>query len=179
MTTPPPPPEPAPDQRPIRVLFVCLGNICRSPAAEGVFLDLLEQHGRSHHFEVDSAGTGDWHVGRLADARMRTAASRRGLQLASRARQLEPEDLHRFDLIVTMDRHNLAAVKDLARRSKGGARITPMTSFCRRHRIEDVPDPYSGGQEGFEFVLDLLEDACAGLLASLPTEAGQGPRPTP
>ena len=171
MTTPPPPPEPAPDQRPIRVLFVCLGNICRSPAAEGVFLDLLEQHGRSHHFEVDSAGTGGWHVGRLADARMRTAASRRGLQLASRARQLEPEDLHRFDLIVTMDRHNLAAVQDLARRSRGGARITPMTNFCRRHRIEDVPDPYNGGPEGFEFVLDLLEDACAGLLASVSWEA--------
>jgi protein-tyrosine phosphatase len=171
-----PPPEPEAHQRPTRVLFVCLGNICRSPAAEGVFLDLLEQQGRSHHFVVDSAGTGGWHVGRLADTRMRTAAARRGLQLTSRARQLEPEDLHRFDLIVTMDRHNLAAVKDLARRSRGAARITPMTSFCRRHRIEDVPDPYDGGPEGFELVLDLLEDACAGLLASLPCE--QGPRQT-
>jgi len=165
-----------PNQPPTRVLFVCLGNICRSPAAEGVFLDLLEQQGRSQNFEVDSAGTGGWHVGSLADARMRNAAARRGLQLASRARQLEAEDLHRFDLIVTMDRHNLAAVKDLARRSGGGAQITPMTSFCRNHRIEDVPDPYDGGPEGFELVLDLLEDACAGLLASLPCE--QGPRPT-
>lgn len=177
-----PPPEPGANKRPTRVLFVCLGNICRSPAAEGVFLDLLEQHGRSHHFEVDSAGTGGWHVGRLADARMRTAAARRGLQLASRARQLEPEDLHRFDLIVTMDRHNLAAVKDLARRSRGAARITPMTSFCRRHRIEDVPDPYDGGAEGFELVLDLLEDACAGLLASVPCAElpwVEATRPTP
>jgi protein-tyrosine phosphatase len=182
-----PPPTPGRQQGPIRVLFVCLGNICRSPAAEGVFLELLEQHGRTHHFEVDSAGTGGWHVGRLADARMRAAAARRGLQLTSRARQLEPEDLHRFDLIVTMDRHNLAAVKDLARRSRGAARITPMTSFCRRHRIEDVPDPYDGGPEGFELVLDLLEDACAGLLASVPGEelpcvdppCTEGPRPTP
>ena len=182
-----PPPTPGRQPGPIRVLFVCLGNICRSPAAEGVFLELLEQHGRTHHFEVDSAGTGGWHVGRLADARMRAAATRRGLQLTSRARQLEPEDLHRFDLIVTMDRHNLAAVKDLARRSRGAARITPMTSFCRRHRIEDVPDPYDGGPEGFERVLDLLEDACAGLLASVPGEelpgvdppCTEGPRPTP
>ena len=112
--TSPPACEPSPNQRPTRVLFVCLGNICRSPAAEAVFLDLLDQQGRSHHFEVDSAGTGGWHVGCLADARMRNAAARRGLQLTSRARQLEPEDLHRFDLIVTMDRHNLAAVKDPA-----------------------------------------------------------------
>jgi protein-tyrosine phosphatase len=105
---------------------------------------------------------------------MRNAAARRGLQLTSRARQLEPEDLHRFDLIVTMDHHNLAAVKDLARRSGGGARITPMTSFSSRHQIEEVPDPYEGGPEGFELVLDLLEDACAGLLSSLPCE--QDPR---
>jgi protein-tyrosine phosphatase len=174
--TSPPACEPSPNQRPTRVLFVCLGNICRSPAAEAVFLDLLEQQGRSHHFEVDSAGTGGWHVGCLADARMRNAAARRGLQLTSRARQLVQEDLRRFDLIVTMDRHNLAAVKDLARRSGGGARITPMTSFSGRHQNEDVPDPYQGGPEGFELVLDLLEDACAGLLASLPCE--QGPRQT-
>jgi len=172
--TSPPAPELGPNQRFTRVLFVCLGNICRSPAAEAVFLDLLEQQGRSNHFVVDSAGTGGWHVGCLADPRMRNAAARRGLQLTSRARQLEPEDLHRFDLIVTMDHHNLAAVKDLARRSGGGARITSMTSFSGDHRIEDVPDPYEGGPEGFELVLDLLEEACAGLLASLPWE--QGPR---
>ncbi len=168
--TSPPASEPGHNQRATRVLFVCLGNICRSPAAEAVFLDLLEQQGLGDHFVVDSAGTGGWHVGCLADARMRTAAASRGLQLASRARQLQPEDLHRFDLVVTMDRHNLAAVKDLARRSGGDARITPMTSFCRQLRIEDVPDPYEGGPEGFELVLDLLEDACASLLASLTCE---------
>jgi len=174
--TSPPLPEPGPNQRATRVLFVCLGNICRSPAAEAVFLDLLEQKGTSHHFEVDSAGTGSWHVGCLADARMRNAAARRGLQLTSRARQLDPADLHRFDLIVTMDHHNLAAVKDMAHRSGGGARITSMANFSQHHRIEDVPDPYEGGPEGFELVLDLLEDACAGLLASL--SCGQGPRQT-
>jgi protein-tyrosine phosphatase len=135
----------------------------------------LEQQSRSNYFEVDSAGTGGWHVGCLADARMRNAAARRGLQLVSRARQLEPKDLHRFDLIVTMDRHNLASVKDMARRSGGSARIIPMTSFCRQHRIADVPDPYDGGPEGFELVLDLLEDACGGLLAALTSE--DGPRP--
>jgi protein-tyrosine phosphatase len=159
---------PGTPEPPIRVLFVCLGNICRSPAAEGVFLHLLAREGLEAHFTVDSAGTGGWHAGRPADARMRAAAARRGITLTSRARQLEPADLKRFDHILTMDADNLEAVEALARQVEGaGAAITPMVRHCRRFRSEEVPDPYYGGEQGFEHVLDLLEDACAGLLDSL------------
>jgi len=154
-----------------RVLFVCLGNICRSPAAEGVFVHLLQQHGLEGQFVVDSAGTGGWHVGRRADARMREAAARRGIDLTSRARQIDLADLHSFDHILTMDGANLAAVQALSREAGNPtdqARITAMTAYCRRHNgVHEVPDPYYGGSKGFEQVLDLLEDACEGLLEAL------------
>jgi protein-tyrosine phosphatase len=155
-----------------RVLFVCLGNICRSPAAEGVFLDCLERAGLADRFMVDSAGTGGWHVGKPADPRMRAAAARRGLELTSRARQLEPADLDRFDHILTMDADNLAAVQAMARRHQaagGGqqALVAPLVRYCHHHQASEVPDPYYGGEQGFEQVLDLLEDACGGLLETL------------
>jgi protein-tyrosine phosphatase len=159
-------------EHPIRLLFVCLGNICRSPAAEGVFLHLIGGRGLEHAFVVDSAGTGDWHVGRPADPRMRSAAARRGIVLPSRARQITRDDLTRFDHVLTMDRQNLRAVRALARPGDATARIAPLTGHCRRFRVEEVPDPYYGGEEGFDRVLDLLEDACAGLLETL--QAGQG-----
>jgi protein-tyrosine phosphatase len=153
------------------VLFVCLGNICRSPAAEGVFLHLLAREGLESAFVVDSAGTGGWHVGRPADPRMRAAAARRGIELPSRARQLEAADLLRFDHILTMDANNLAVVRSLAGSLSGDegatAWIRPLTEHCRRHESREVPDPYYGGDEGFEHVLDLLQDACAGLLQAL------------
>ena len=158
-----------------RLLFVCLGNICRSPAAEGVFLHLLAQEGLEDQFVVDSAGTGGWHVGNPADRRMRAAAERRGIHLPSRARQIETADLHRFDRILTMDDDNLRAVQALARgldrqpqQPKAPmARIEPITRHCSRFQVRDVPDPYYGGEQGFEQVLDLLEDACSGLLQEL------------
>ncbi|CAK6701126.1 low molecular weight protein-tyrosine-phosphatase [Synechococcus sp. CBW1107] len=168
-----------------RLLFVCLGNICRSPAAEGVFLHLLAREGLEQAVVVDSAGTGGWHVGRQADPRMRAAAARRGIALPSRARQIERADLERFDRILTMDEDNLRAVQSLARagRQKSertdaeatdgngaahpGALVEPITNHCRRFRAREVPDPYYGGEEGFEQVLDLLEDACSGLLEDL------------
>ncbi|MBM5798673.1 MAG: low molecular weight phosphotyrosine protein phosphatase [Cyanobacteria bacterium K_Offshore_0m_m2_072] len=152
-----------------RVLFVCLGNICRSPAAEGVFLHQLAQAGATERFVVDSAGTGGWHVGNPADRRMREAASRRGITLTSRARQLEPGDLQRFDHILTMDASNLDQVQALARKAGSGSRasIEPLVRYCRRFEASEVPDPYYGGDAGFEQVLDLLDDACAGLLAAL------------
>ncbi|MEB3235331.1 MAG: low molecular weight protein-tyrosine-phosphatase [Cyanobacteriota bacterium] len=154
-----------------RVLFVCLGNICRSPAAEGVFLHQLEQRGVADRFVVDSAGTGGWHVGQRADARMRAAAERRGITLSSRARQLELGDIHRFDHILAMDDNNLTAVQALARQAgtpHDQAQIEAMTRYCRRHRgTSEVPDPYYGGEQGFDHVLDLLDDACAGLLETL------------
>jgi len=155
-----------------RVLFVCLGNICRSPAAEGVFLHGLEQAALTDRFVVDSAGTGGWHVGKPADARMRAAAARRGMEFTSRARQLEMADLSRFDHILTMDADNLAAVQAMARRLENAgaqphAQVEPLVRYCRRHQASEVPDPYYGGEQGFEHVFDLLEDACAGLQDAL------------
>jgi protein-tyrosine phosphatase len=157
---------------PQRLLFVCLGNICRSPAAEGVFLHLLAREGLDDQFVVDSAGTGSWHVGKPADRRMLAAAERRGIALPSRARQIEPADLGRFDRILTMDNDNLAAVAAMARSSPAAAAqelalIEPITRHCRQFSLEEVPDPYYGGEDGFEQVLDLLEDACSGLLDQL------------
>ncbi len=159
---------------PTRVLFVCMGNICRSPAAEGVFLHLLAEAGLEDCFAVDSAGTGGWHVGHRADRRMIAAAERRGIHLPSRARQIEAADLQRFDHILTMDADNLAAVRRLERQAPGGARISPLIDHCRQRRSPEVPDPYYGGEDGFERVLDLLEDACAGLLEDLLQERRQG-----
>ena len=153
-----------------RLLFVCLGNICRSPAAEGVFLHLIAREGLEDRFVVDSAGTGGWHVGNPADRRMRAAAESRGIHLPSRARQIELADFSAFDRILTMDDDNLRNVRSLARElgdRPGLACIEPMTSHCRRFSASEVPDPYYGGEQGFEQVLDLLEDACGGLLESL------------
>ena len=152
-----------------KLLFVCLGNICRSPAAEGVFLHLLREHGLEDCVVVDSAGTGSWHVGNKADPRMRAAAERRGIHLPSRARQIELDDFSRFDLVVTMDSENLRNVRSLAKEAgnKATATIRPMLSYARSTQLEDVPDPYYGGEQGFEQVLDLLEDACSGLIEEI------------
>ena len=152
------------------LLFVCLGNICRSPAAEVVFLHLIASEGLEERFVVDSAGTGGWHVGNPADRRMRAAAERRGIHLPSRARQIELADFTSFDRILTMDDDNFRNVRSLARElgeRPALARIEPMTSHCRVHQVSEVPDPYYGGEQGFEDVLDLLEDACGGLLETL------------
>jgi len=152
-----------------KLLFVCLGNICRSPAAEGVFLHLLKQRGLSERFVVDSAGTGGWHVGNPADRRMQAAANRRGIDLPSRARQICLDDFSSFDLVLTMDDDNLAAVRGLAQEAGAGATatITPMLHYARNFPETEVPDPYYGGEAGFEHVLDLLEDACTNLLDEL------------
>ena len=152
-----------------KLLFVCLGNICRSPAAEGVFLHLLKQRGLSDQFVVDSAGTGGWHVGNSADRRMKAAASLRGIDLPSRARQISLDDFFSFDLVLTMDNDNLAAVKSLAQEAgpKAMATVKPMLSYSRHFNETEVPDPYYGGEAGFEHVLDLLEDACSNLLDEL------------
>ncbi len=153
----------------MKILFVCLGNICRSPAAEGVFLHLLNQRNLNDQFVVDSAGTGNWHVGHPADRRMSDAARRRGIHLPSRARQIELNDLEEFDLVLTMDDDNLQAVTGLAREagSRATARIKPMLSYGKQQSESEVPDPYYGGDAGFDHVLDLLEDACEALLNEL------------
>ncbi len=142
-----------------------MGNICRSPAAEGVFRGLSERAGRADRWEVASAGTIGMHAGELPDARMREAAARRGYDLRSRARRIEREDFSRFDLILTMDEDNRRHVLALAADEAGRARVRRFVDFCRKHVDADaVPDPYYGGAAGFEHVLDLLEDGCAGLL---------------
>ena len=157
----------------MKLLFVCLGNICRSPAAEGVFLHLLNERGLSDQFVVDSAGTGGWHVGNPPDRRMQAAANRRGISLPSRARQIDLDDLRDFDLVLTMDDANLMAVQGLAREagSNATASIKPMLSYARSFSETEVPDPYYGGDSGFEHVLDLLEEACNNLLDELRPKA--------
>ncbi len=148
------------------VLFVCLGNICRSPIAEGVFLHLARERGVLDRFEVDSCGTGSWHVGERADSRARMSAERRGIELVSVARQVDPErDFDRFTWIVAMDRSN---VQSLLRVGAPKDRVHLMRSFdAAAEKDLDVPDPYFGGDDGFETVLDMVEAACAGLLDRL------------
>jgi protein-tyrosine phosphatase len=147
---------------PQSILFVCMGNICRSPAAEGVFRKAVAEAGRAAEFEIDSAGTHGYHVGYAPDPRMKAAAKRRGYQLDSTARLLAPEDFHRFDLIVAMDDDNYANIS--AMNPGGRARIVRMCDYCATQQANEVPDPYYGGAAGFERVLDILEDACATLL---------------
>ncbi len=139
-----------------------------------MFIRLITELGLTDHFVVDSAGTGGWHVGHPADKRMQAAANRRGIQLPSRARQIEPQDLSSFDHILTMDEDNLRDVISLAKEfgQKSTANIRPMLSHARNVDKLDVPDPYYGGDHGFDHVLDLLEDACQGLLEDLLDPSG-------
>jgi protein-tyrosine phosphatase len=151
----------------LSVCFVCLGNICRSPIAEGVMLEHVRRAGLAERIVVDSAGTGDWHVGDAPDARAIAAAARRGYDLTElAARQVTAGDFKRFDLILAMDHKNLA---DL-RRSCPPAdahKLALLMQFASRHQVRVVDDPYFGGVEGFERVMDHCEDACAGVLAEL------------
>ncbi len=152
-----------------KLLFVCLGNICRSPAAEAVFQQLVKTQNLEAKYIVDSAGTGGWHVGGKPDSRMIMAASKRGVNISSIARQFKLEDFNRFDLILTMDNDNYETIMSLAKKAsfKDCALIKPILSFARKTKLSEVPDPYYGGELGFEKVLDLLEDACSELLKEL------------
>ena len=148
-----------------RIVFVCLGNICRSPAAEGVMQSMVDKAGLVDAIKIDSAGTSGWHIGEKADRRMRQTADNRGYSLTSRSRQFQsPVDFETFDLIVAMDDDNVRDLKSLDRSGSFAHKIVKMTDFCQNCRETEVPDPYYGGAQGFEHVLDLLEDACAGLL---------------
>lgn len=147
------------------VLFVCLGNICRSPAAEGIADSLAQQHGWESRIKIDSAGTAGYHVGKQADSRMIAAAQRRGVELHSRSRKLQPEDLMEFDLVVAMDRENLSDILALCDCPRSSVKL--LSEFLDDQWPADVPDPYYGGEEGFETVLDMLEAACPKILESL------------
>jgi protein-tyrosine phosphatase len=156
-------------RKPFRVLFVCMGNICRSPAAEIVFRKQVADAGRSEDFLIDSAGTIGFHTGKGPDPRMSATLAARGYPISGRSRQIREVDLEDFDLILVMDRENLANVRALDRERRHENKIKLFTDYCTRHEANEVPDPYYGGQAGFEMVADLVEDAAEGLLASLPS----------
>ena len=147
-----------------RILFVCLGNICRSPAAEGIMRHIVEMNGQEQRFYIDSAGIGSWHVGDLPDRRMRSHGRRHGYDFTHRARQFSADDFDRFDYIVGMDEENL---RDILRRSRHGRdkeKVYCMADFLTQHPTHHVvPDPYYSGDSAFELVIELLEDACQGL----------------
>lgn len=150
---------------PKSVLFVCLGNICRSPAAEGVLTKMIQDRGLADQIKVDSAGTLGYHSGKPADPRMRHAASKRGYDLTSRARQLSVRDLSAFDLIVTMDKENYRDAHGLA--TGPAPQIRMLSDFLDDNWPRDVPDPYYGGEDGFETVLNMLEAACPKIIEEL------------
>lgn len=151
----------------VRVLFVCMGNICRSPTAEGVFRELVRREGLEGLVDTDSAGTHGYHFGRPPDPRAQEAAGRRGIDISDlRARRVDGFDFEAFDYILAMDKANLEWLRAEAP-SVAHARIHLLLAFARRHGDTIVPDPYYGGRHGFEHVLDLVEDAAEGLLETL------------
>jgi len=154
----------------VRILFVCLGNICRSPTAEGVMRSLVREAGLEDVVELDSAGTGAWHVGEPPDQRATAAARGRGVALNGAARQVTRADFDSFDLLLAMDEDNLRELSRLAPDEEAAARARLLREFDPRAREAGdlaVPDPYYGGDGGFEEVLDLVEVACRGLLDEL------------
>ena len=153
----------------ISILFVCLGNICRSPAAEAIFIDLIQRKGLTDGFIVDSAGTGSWHIGKKADARMRITAERRGLNILSTARQINTKDFENFNYILAMDNSNFKNINDLKNRNSSSdfSSIKKIQDFRSVFKDLEVPDPYFGGDEGFDHVLDILEDSVGGFLESI------------
>jgi protein-tyrosine phosphatase len=167
----------------MRILFVCLGNICRSPTAEGVMRALVERAGLQQEIELESAGTGSWHVGDPPDARAAAVAAARGMPLDGAARQVRPEDFERFDLLLAMDRANARELEVLAGDDEQRAKVRLLREFDRGSgphgpegrvgRDLDVPDPYYGAGDGFEEVFDIVQAACEGLLEQI--QAGELP----
>jgi protein-tyrosine phosphatase len=157
----------APGSAPTRVLFVCLGNICRSPLAEGVFKHLVDEAELTGKFEIDSAGTGSWHVGERPDARAAMVAREHGIELDSRARQVTEQDLRDFDYVIAMDRENLRNLERMASASGGDAEISLLRAYDPDPDGDEVPDPYYGGVSGFENVYDIVARSCDGLLNRL------------
>jgi protein-tyrosine phosphatase len=152
----------------IKVLFVCTGNICRSPAAEGIFGKLVRDANLENDISIDSAGTIGYHSGELPDSRMRKHASARGYNLDSRARQFNPmKDFEEFDYIITMDDYNYTDLIQLDRKKLYTNKLFKMADFISDKNISEVPDPYYGGAEGFEFVIDILEDGTKNLLTKI------------
>lgn len=156
-----------PDSRLTSVLFVCLGNICRSPLAEGVFQHLVEKAGLADRFDIDSAGTGAWHVGERPDARAEMVAVQHGVHLGSRARQITDDDLKRFDHVIAMDRDNLRKLERMASAVGSEADIELLRAYDADGEGDEVPDPYYGGASGFETVYEMVHRSCETLLEHL------------
>jgi len=148
---------------PLSILFVCLGNICRSPMAETVFRKIVLEKHQSEHYRIDSAGLIDTHEGELADWRMRFFAQKRGYVITHRSRPILPSDFDAFDLIVCMDHQNWNGLRTMAKSDEQKRKIHFMTEYSTLYQGKDVPDPYYGGDNGFNRVIDMLEDACEGL----------------
>lgn len=153
---------------PYKLLFVCLGNICRSPSAENIMNYLIQQRGLDGQVSCDSAGTGDYHIGNPPDRRMNVAAQAKlGITLQGRARQFHRSDFEKFDLILAMDEDNYRNILALDPGSTYRDKVRLMCTYCHTYPDREVPDPYYGGAEGFNYVIDLLLDACGGLLDEL------------
>lgn len=154
----------------MRILFICLGNICRSSAAQTIMQHLVDEEGLGEAIELDSAGILSYHQGEPADPRMRAHAARRGYNITHLSRPVTADDFRRFDLILGMDDSNIDDLMERCPDVENQRKIGRMTDYCRLKQADHVPDPYYGGAQGFENVLDLLEDACAGLMEELKKE---------
>ncbi len=153
-----------------KILFLCMGNICRSPAGHCVFQHLVDQAGLTDQFEIESAGTIGFHVGSPPDSRMQQSMRARKIPIIGRSRQLQPSDLKYYDLILAMDNENLSDARALDPTGELQHKVQLFCDYCTAHRETEVPDPYYGGDRGFEHVLDIVEDGCANLLNTLPID---------
>jgi protein-tyrosine phosphatase len=151
----------------MKILFVCMGNICRSPAADGIMVHMVQEAGLSDEITIDSAGTGGWHAGQPADRRMRAHAKARGYDLPSIARQVEPNDFVDFDLILVMDQQNQRDIREFAPKRELMAKVRQFCDYAKDRPEHEVPDPYYGGDAGFEQVLDIVENGCKHLLEEI------------
>ncbi|MBP1616800.1 MAG: hypothetical protein H6Q14_627 [Bacteroidetes bacterium] len=157
----------------VSVLFVCLGNICRSPAGEGIFKKMLNERVLADSYHVDSAGTSGWHINELPDRRMRLHGERRGYTFDSRSRKFTSSDFEKFDYILAMDDNNYYDILALAPDVEVQKKVHRMVDFLQKLTHDHIPDPYYSGADGFELVLDLLEDACGGLLKEIESHDGK------
>ena len=148
----------------VKILFVCLGNICRSPAAEAVLKKMVQDAGLSDQVEIASAGTSAYHSGNLPDSRMREHGQKRNFNLNSLSQKFIPVHFDHYDAIITMDRSNYQNVIEQTDDQKFISKVKPFSHYCSEHSITEVPDPYHGGDEGFRYVFDLMEDGCAEIL---------------
>jgi len=157
-------------ENPFRICFVCLGNICRSPTAEGIFQHLVMERSVQSYFEIDSAGTSAYHIGEPANSKSQKEANRHGITLHSKARRFEASDLSYFDLIVAMDKENLSNINQLDSKNEHSEKIMLLREFDPTPENNEVPDPYAGGRQGFENVFNIVERSCKQLLDKLETQ---------